>query len=103
MDLNIDWIKEKITKARLNPKPSFILKNQDSMKSSDLYTLFDKNNTVVGIQNLYQIKLKLNFSAAQSESFFIKNNILILALTSKLVRDGSDIQDISQNLEFTIS
>ena len=28
MDLNIAWLKDKITKAGLNPKPSFIFKNQ---------------------------------------------------------------------------
>jgi hypothetical protein len=103
MDLNIDWIKEKITKAGLNPQPLFISENQESTQSSDLYTLFDKNNTDVSIQNLYQIRIKLNFIAAQSESFFIKNNILSLALTSKIFRDGSSVQDSSQNFEFTIS
>ena len=103
MDLNIAWLKEQIIKAGLNPKPSFISKNQESMKSSDLYTLFDKNNTDVSIQNLYQIRLKLNFSAAQNESFFIKNNIISLALTSKVFRDGTSVQDSSQNFAFTTS
>ena len=103
MDLDIAWLKDKITKAGLNPQPSFISKNHESTKSSDLYTLFDKNNTDFSIQNLYQIMLKLNFSAAKSESFFIKNKILSLALTSKVFRDGTSVQDISQNFEFTIS
>ena len=103
MDLNIAWLKDKITKAGLDPKLSFIVKNQKSRKSSDLYTLFDKNNTDVRNQNLYQLKLKLNFSAARNESFFIKNNILNLALTSKVFRDGTSVQEDSENFEFTIS
>ena len=103
MDLDIAWLKDKITKAGLNPKLAFILKNQKSTKSSDLYTLFDKNNTDVRSQNLYQIKLKLRFSAARNESFFIKNSILNLALTSKVFRDGTSVQEGSENFEFTIS
>jgi hypothetical protein len=103
MDLNIAWLKDKITKAGLDPKLSFIVKNQKSTKSSDLYTLFDKNNTDVRNQNLYQLKLKLNFSAARNESFFIKNNILNLALTSTVFRDGISVQEGNENFEFTIS
>jgi hypothetical protein len=103
MDLNVAWLKDKITKAGLNPKPSLVLRNQKSTTSSDLYTLFENNNTNVGTQNLYQIKLKLNFSAARDESFFIKNNILNLALTSKVLRDGIPVREGSENFEFTIS
>jgi hypothetical protein len=103
MDLNVAWLKDKITKAGLNPKPSLVLRNQKSTTSSDLYTLFENNNTNVGTQNLYQIKLKLYFSAARDESFFIKNNILNLALTSKVLRDGIPVREGSENFEFTIS
>jgi hypothetical protein len=103
MDLNVAWLKDKITKAGINPKPSFILKNQKNTNYSDLYTLFDKNNTDVRLQNLYQIKLKLNFSAARNESFFVKNNILNLTLASKVLRDGASIEEGSENFEFTIS
>lgn len=103
MDLNTAWLKEQIKKAGLNPKPSFVSRNPKSKKSSDLYTLFEKDNTNVSSQNLYQIILKLNFSAARNEAFFIKSNILNLALTSKVFRDGTSVQDGSENFEFTIS
>jgi hypothetical protein len=103
MDLNISWLKEQITKAGLNPKLSLVIKNQKSTKSSDLYTLFEKDSTNVSSQNLYQIILKLNFSAARNESFFIKNNILNLALTSKVFRNGTSIQDSNENFDFIIS
>jgi hypothetical protein len=103
MDLNISWLKEQITKAGLNPKISLVIKNQKSTKSSDLYTLFEKDSTNVSSQNLYQIILKLNFSAARNESFFIKNNILSLALTSKVFRNGTSIQDSNENFDFIIS
>ena len=103
MDLNIAWLKEQIKKAGLNPKPSFVLRNQKRTKSSDLYTLFEDNNTNVSSKNLYHVILKLNFSAARNEAFFIKNKILNLALTSKVLRDGTSVQDVSENFEFTIS
>jgi hypothetical protein len=103
MDLNIAWIKGQIIKAGLNPKPLFVLKNQKNTKSSDLYTLFKKDNTNVSSQNLYRIILRLNFSAARNESFFIKNKILNLALTSKVFRNGTSIKESSENFEFTIS
>ena len=81
MNLDIAWLKSEIRKASLKPRVSLVFDRKPTTGQTDLYTLFDGNETNIRTQNLYQIDLKLDFTKSQNETFFIQNKKLSLMLT----------------------
>ncbi len=93
MNLDINWLKSEIKKANLKPELSFVSANQPTSSNNDLYTLFEKNDTNLDIQNLYQINLMLKLDKAQNETFFVQNKKLSMAFTSEILRNGQIIEN----------
>ena len=103
MNLDNAWLKSEITKASLNPRIVFVSERKTTNGQTDLYTLFDRNETNINTQNLYQIFLKLDFSKSQNETFFIQNKKLSLTLTSEVSRNGESIANSNKNLDFIVA
>ena len=102
MDLNTDWLKNEIVKANFTPRLTFISNKTSPSTENDLYSLFENDNANDRSDNLYRINLKLNVNKTQSESFFVKDKKLNLALSSVVTRNGQSIASSSQNFEFTV-
>ena len=103
MNLDINWLKSEIKKANVKPKLSFVSANLPTSSNNDLYTLFEKNDTNLDIQNLYQINLKLVLDKAQNETFFVQNKKLSMAVNSEILRNGQIIENGSENFDFIIA
>ena len=103
MNLDINWLKSEIKKANVKPKLSFVSANLPTSSNNDLYTLFEKNDTNLDIQNLYQINLKLVLDKAQNETFFVQNKKLSMAVNSEILRNGQIIEIGSENFDFIIA
>ena len=72
MNLDIAWLKSEIRKASLKPRIILVSDRKPTTGQTDLYTLFDGNETNISTQNLYQIDLKLDFTKSQNEAFLSK-------------------------------
>ncbi len=103
MNLDINWLKSEIKKANVKPKLSFVSATLPTSSNNDLYTLFDKNDINLDIQNLYQINLKLKLDKAQNETFFVQNKKLSMAVNSEILRNGQIIENRSENFDFIIA
>ena len=103
MNLDIAWLKSEITKASMKPSIIFVSERKATTGVTDLYTLFDGNETNINNQNLYQIVLRLDFSKSQNETFFIQNKKLSMALYSEVLRNGEGIANTNKNLDFTFA
>ena len=103
MNLDNAWLKSEITKASLNPRIMYVSERKPTNGQTDLYTLFDRNETNINTQNLYQIFLKLDFSKSQDETFFIQNKKLSLTLTSEVSRNGQSIINSNKNHDFIVA
>ena len=103
MDFNVNWLKSEIKKANLKPKLSFVSERRSNTSKADLYSLFEKNDADLDIQNLYQINLKLDFSKAQDETFFIQNKKLNMAVTSEVLRNVKTVENKNESFQFIIA
>ena len=103
MNLDINWLKSEIKKANVKPKLSFVSATLPTSNNNDLYTLFEKNDINLDIQNLYQINLKLKLDKAQNETFFVQNKKLSMAVNSEILRNGQIIENGSENFDFIIA
>ena len=103
MNLDINWLKSEIKKANLKPKLSFVSANRRTSSNNDLYTLFEKNDTNLDIQTLYQINLMLKLDKARNETFFVQNKKLSMAFTSEILRNGRIIENDTENFHFIIA
>ena len=103
MNLDINWLKSEIKKANLKPKLSFISANRLTNSDNDLYTLFEKSNTNLDTQNLYQINLRLELDKSQNGTLFVQNKKLKMAFTSEVLRNGLIIGNSSENFDFIIA
>ena len=103
MNLDIAWLKSEIRKASLKPSIILVSDRKPTIGQTDLYTLFDGNETNISTQNLYQIDLKLDFTKSQNEAFFIQNKKLSLTLTSEVSRNGQSIINSNKNHDFIVA
>jgi predicted acetyltransferase len=103
MNLDIAWLKSEIRKASLKPRIILVSDRKPAPGQTDLYTLFDGNETNISTQNLYQIDLKLDFTKFQNEAFFIQNKKLSLTLTSEVSRNGQSIINSNKNHDFIVA
>ncbi len=100
MLVNEDWIKSLIKSS--NFQPELLLASKIDANKNQLYTLTKNAQSERQKNNIYTLELELTFKKQTNEKLFVKNDMLALSATAKIIRQGKQISSITYNSDFVV-
>ena len=94
------WIFDELSQKKFKPILIFRSNKYSKNNSNNAYDLFISSNAKKNSENTHHIKLQLNFTKYQKESFFVKNQIMRLVATSEMTRNGILVANRSHQYDF---
>ena len=101
MLVNEDWIKSLIESSNFQPELLLASKSSELTKNS-LYRLSENEGSQRHQDNIYTLELELNFKKQTNEKLFIKNDMLAVSATAKIIRQSKQLGHLSYNSDFVM-
>lgn len=101
--LGSDWIFNQLSQKKFRPNLIIQSKKYQKNNNVDPYSLYKSSNPREISESIHHINLQLNFTKSHNESFFVKNQIISLLANSELRRNGTSIENRSQQFDFIIT
>lgn len=95
-----DWIKSLIESS--NFQPELIITSKIGINKNELYTLTKNERSEKQKDNIYTLELELTFKKQTNEKLFVKNDMLALSATAKIIRQRKQVSRLTYNSDFLV-